>query len=240
MLTVKNKTRYKLNKFKGLTEFKNDCKGYYPMSIAAEQILLKRAKAGDIKARNILIVNNIPALVSIAKALYREDLDIPLVDLVMESILAMLKSIKRFGHVENVITDVKFMSYAVWWVRQYMNKYLHKEYKQHLPSLELYSLWHEELDYVKRLHQLFATNDNCMLEIEKQGSKRFHFILNKLPCNIKYLFICRFVLDMTYQGIADITYTSRQNIQAKILKYIKKLQKNYPDELNKLMKETYE
>ena len=74
--------------------------------------LSKKAKKGDIKARQKLVESNYRLVISIAKKYHRKDIDFN--DLLQESCTGLLKAVDRFdpdlGH--------KFSTYACWWIKQ--------------------------------------------------------------------------------------------------------------------------
>ena len=78
-----------------------------------EQIKLAvRAKAGDKKAFDELIECNLRFVISIAKE-YKAS-GIPLEDLISDGNMGLMEAVNRFDETKGF----KFISYAVWWVRQ--------------------------------------------------------------------------------------------------------------------------
>jgi len=85
----------------------------YPLLSREEEInLSERLKEGDEKAADKLITSNLRFVVSIAKK-YRH-LGLPLSDLISEGNLGLIKAVKRFDQTK----DARFISYAVWWIKQ--------------------------------------------------------------------------------------------------------------------------
>ncbi len=74
--------------------------------------LIKKAQQGDREAVEKLLYANLRYVVAIAKK-YR-DRGVPLADLINEGNMGLLRAIKRFDLSKNV----RFMSYAIWWVKQ--------------------------------------------------------------------------------------------------------------------------
>jgi RNA polymerase primary sigma factor len=79
---------------------------------AEEQQLARRVKAGDETALRRLIEGNLRFVVSYAKR-YR-GLGVPFLDLIHEGNLGLMEAARRFDPERNV----KFITYAVWWIRQ--------------------------------------------------------------------------------------------------------------------------
>ena len=77
-----------------------------------EQELIKKAQKGDREAVEKLLYANLRYVVAIAKKY--KDRGVPLADLINEGNMGLLKAIKRFDPKRNV----RFMSYAIWWVKQ--------------------------------------------------------------------------------------------------------------------------
>jgi RNA polymerase primary sigma factor len=76
-----------------------------------EKALLAKAKAGDKEAAHAVVAGNIRFVVAVCWN-YRNR-GLPLPDLISEGNLALYQAIEHFDH-----SEVRFISYAVWWVRQ--------------------------------------------------------------------------------------------------------------------------
>ncbi|MCH8838911.1 MAG: RNA polymerase sigma factor RpoD/SigA [Candidatus Marinimicrobia bacterium] len=85
---------------------------YEPLAPQKEIELTQRIKKGDRKASNELIVSNLRFVVSVAKKFQGQGR--PLEDLISEGNLGLIKAAERFDETRGF----KFISYAVWWVRQ--------------------------------------------------------------------------------------------------------------------------
>jgi len=87
--------------------------GKHPMlSPEEEKDLAIRAKQGDKEALKKLVEGNLRFVVSIAKNFM--GWGVPLTDLIAAGNLGLIEAAKRFDPDKNV----KFISYAVWWIRQ--------------------------------------------------------------------------------------------------------------------------
>jgi RNA polymerase primary sigma factor len=86
--------------------------GRYPLLTRAEEVrLAKRVEAGDGEARQRLVECNLRLVVTIARSYQRPGIDF--LDLIQEGTLGLMRAAERYDWRR----DVKFSTYAAWWIR---------------------------------------------------------------------------------------------------------------------------
>lgn len=110
-----------VNDFTRTTEiYYNELKKFKPLTRAKEKKLIKKCKKGNLKAKNEIIEANLKFVFDIAKKYTGRG--VPILELISEGNMGLLKAIDKFDETR----DVKFISYAVWWIRQAMSDAIKK------------------------------------------------------------------------------------------------------------------
>ena len=89
------------------------------LSLEEEKELGKRAKEGDKEAQNELVIHNLRFVISVAKQYQHQGL--PLEDLISAGHEGLIIAAQKY----DVDRGFKFISYAVWWIRQSILKALY-------------------------------------------------------------------------------------------------------------------
>ena len=82
------------------------------LTVEEESSLARRAFRGDVEAQEKLARHNVRFVVSVAKKF--QNRGVPLMDLIGEGNLGLMTAARKF----DPDRGVKFISYAVWWIRQ--------------------------------------------------------------------------------------------------------------------------
>jgi RNA polymerase primary sigma factor len=89
-----------------------------PLRREEEHALALRARAGDVAARQKLARHNLAFVVAIAR---RQRLgSVRLDDVIQEGNVGLMKAVEKF----DPHAGTRFSTYAVWWIRAYVGKYL--------------------------------------------------------------------------------------------------------------------
>src|SRR5438132_5799661 len=95
-----------------LTVYLHEISRYPLLTRHEETKLARRIHGGDAKAMNALVCANLRFVVSVAKRYQHQG--VPLADLINEGNLGLIRAAEKFDEEKGV----KFISYAVWWIRQ--------------------------------------------------------------------------------------------------------------------------
>jgi len=96
----------------GLSQYYKSIAPYYHLSLAEEIELGKKIRQGDKEALNTLIIANLKFVVSVASKY--KNTSVPLQDIISKGNIGLIEAAKRYNPDKNV----KFITYAVWWIRQ--------------------------------------------------------------------------------------------------------------------------
>ncbi|MFP4522185.1 MAG: RNA polymerase sigma factor RpoD/SigA [Fibrobacterota bacterium] len=97
---------------KSIACYLNDIRKTHPLSREEEQEIFRRINSGDEKAKETIINANLRFVVSVA--LKYQNQGMPLSDLINEGNMGLIRAVESFDTERNI----KFISYAVWWIRQ--------------------------------------------------------------------------------------------------------------------------
>ena len=91
----------------------------YPLLTRDQEVDIgRRLRKGDQEARRLMMASNLRLVISIAKR-YQDHM--PLLDLVQEGVLGLVRAVDKFDH----RLGFKFSTYATWWIRQAIVRSIH-------------------------------------------------------------------------------------------------------------------
>lgn len=99
-----------------ISYYLEDIRKYRILDKDEEMELLKKAKNGDMEAKNELILCNLRLVVNIAKNYINRGLS--LIDLISEGNFGLIYAIEKF----DMDKGFRFSTYAVWWIKQSITK----------------------------------------------------------------------------------------------------------------------
>lgn len=218
--TTSVKTYYK--------ELKN-CK---PISFEEEQKLIKKAKKNNLKAKNTILTSNLKFVFDVAKKY--KGCGVDLNDLISEGNMGLTKAIDKFDESRNV----KFITYAVWWIRQSIQEYIKK--RQISESYEVRDELNELIqdgglseddeddEHLIRIDVLASNeNEDSKKEIDINQQNIVGNLLVKLNERERQIVECYFGLnnndEMTLEEIGEILKISKERVRQIKLSALRKL-----------------
>ena len=162
------------NDSQGLSHYLRRLGGHKQLTREEEYDLSRRAKKGDEQARALLARSNLPFVVSVAKKFAHRGARLD--DLVQEGNVGLMKAIEHFDPKKNV----RFATYAVWWIRAYITRYLKDNRSQvrggesermsmHDFSLDAPLDDESEMTYLDRIEDHSPAPDETYLSQEKNS-----------------------------------------------------------------------
>ncbi len=135
-----------------------------------EVTLARRIKSGDADALSKLVKSNLRFVVSVAKQYQNQGMGLP--DLINEGNLGLMKAAQRFDETRGF----KFISYAVWWIRQAILQALAEQAR-------IVRLPVNKIGSINRINKAFARLEQ---EFEREpSSQEIADILEMIPEDVK-------------------------------------------------------
>lgn len=139
-----------------VTCYYNELKKFKPLTRAKEKRLLKRCKKGSIKAKNEILESNLRFVFDIAR--HYTGRGVPISDLISDGNMGLLRAIDKF----DVNKNVKFISYAVWWIKQAMLESIKKKNLINFVDIE------PNVNSSDSIAKKMASNENEEIEYESK------------------------------------------------------------------------
>src|SRR5512147_28857 len=104
--------------FDELAPYLKAVREFPPLTRDEEHALALRARKGDVRAKQKLVRHNLAFVVAIARKQRRGT--VRLDDLIQEGNVGLMRAVEKF----DPHAGTRFSTYAVWWIRAYVGKYL--------------------------------------------------------------------------------------------------------------------
>ena len=111
-------TRRGSTEFEELAPYLRAVREFPPLSRGEEHALALRVRKGDVAARQKFVRHNLAFVIAIARKLRRGS--VPLDDLIQEGNMGLMRAVEKF----DPHAGTRFSTYAIWWIRAYVGKYL--------------------------------------------------------------------------------------------------------------------
>lgn len=173
-------SRYPSSDFENYTR---KIKDYSLLTPEEELDLARRYRQGDIEAGKKIITSNLRFVVKIAQPYFH--LGYGPLEIVQEGNMGLVKALTRF----DPDMGVRFICYAIWWIKAYIKNFIHKSYQVHTGRLthakglvSLDSTIPSDTDHEESLldHLLYEGPDQDDFYSYKE---RHAYLLNLLRCD---------------------------------------------------------
>ena len=156
-------------------QYLNDISRYPLLTREQETILLKKSAEGNKAALDMLVNANLRFVVNIANLYKGRGLDI--MELINEGNMGLIEAARRFDRSQNI----KFISYAVWWIRQNITRALSEKGRMIRISAEKELMLSRFNRHAKDMHQVvggtYTVNVNKLEGLSKYKANEIERIL---------------------------------------------------------------
>ena len=196
-----------------------ELKKYNPIPKEEELELIKKAKKNNLMARQKVLSSNLKFVFNIAK-IYKGR-GVAMEDLIAEGNMGLVKALDKF----DTSKDVKFFSYAVWWIRQSMQEAIKKHQLQSSLEVSEEEVYEHNNPHPfiengsnedKVVGQLSDEEDCETKELNKYQTMILNKILHKIDKRAQYIIKSYYGLDkeeMTLEEIGKELNLSRERVR---------------------------
>ena len=196
-----------------------ELKKYNPIPKEEELELIKKAKKNNLMARQKVLSSNLKFVFNIAK-IYKGR-GVAMEDLIAEGNMGLVKALDKF----DTSKDVKFFSYAVWWIRQSMQEAIKKHQLQSSVEISEEEVYEHTNPHpfiengdneTKVVGQLSDEEDGERKELNKYQTMILNKILHKIDARAQYIIKSYYGIDkeeMTLEEIGKELNLSRERVR---------------------------
>ena len=145
-----------------LSNYIREISDYKSLTPAEEKEFARKAKEGDLEAKQKLIKANLKLVVTIAKKAIHMS-KIPMIDLIQEGNLGLMVAVEKF----NYKLGYKFATYASWWIKQAMFKAISEQ--SNCMKIPVYI--QETLSKFSKIKREMEYANNCQVKTEDVAKK---------------------------------------------------------------------
>ena len=145
-----------------LSNYIREISDYKSLTPAEEKEFARKAKEGDLQAKQKLIKANLKLVVTIAKKAIHMS-KIPMIDLIQEGNLGLMVAVEKF----NYKLGYKFATYASWWIKQAMFKAISEQ--SNCMKIPVYI--QETLSKFSKIKREMEYANNCQVKTEDVAKK---------------------------------------------------------------------
>jgi RNA polymerase primary sigma factor len=150
--------------------YMRDISRYTPLSSKEEASLAVRIRRGDRVALNRLVKSNLRFVISVARNYKNQG--VPLSDLISEGNIGLIRAAHKFDEKKNF----RFISYAVWWIRQAILQALARQSRLMKVPLNRVGIIYQVGKVRERLEQRHGRTPETR-EIAREGKMREDVVL---------------------------------------------------------------
>lgn len=201
------------------------------LTFEEELELSKRIQKGDKQARRRLIEANLRLVVKIARGYLTTD--VSLMDLIQEGNMGLMRAVDKYDHAK----QVRFSTYAAWWIRQVITRYLSDKRR-------IIRLPHRKEEVLRKIQRAYHTLSQLHMrqpKIEEIAAEigvpqeEVEFILSLVRDIISFeleksdgesVTAIEFHEDYTYNPERDFMKKSSREATLKVLNHLKEREKN--------------
>ena len=200
-----------------VTTYYKELGKYRPIQKDEETKLIIRAKNGDINAQNKILEANLRFVFNIAKRY--KGMGVPLLDLISEGNLGLMKAIKKF----DPNRDNKFITYAVWWVRESIKQFIKENTTTYTVDCSIYEddedaptnfISDESKSEEDHKKEVISQLLSKLTEREKEIIEKYYGLNGKEEKNLEEI---GKELGLTKERIRKIKWSALQKMRSEIL-----------------------
>lgn len=212
---------------KELTLYFEEIQHIRKLTVKEEKELSIKIQNGDKNALNKLVYHNLRFVVNIAKK-YR-DRGVPFADIISEGNLGLIHAASKFDGSKNV----KFISYAVWWIKNSINECIDNYNREHeYVQCESYvfdkqkdlELQYEKVneDFENKINSLQSQKDaikslmQCLREREIKILTLFYGLADGKEMTLDEVGKC---MNLTNERVRQIKDTAISKLKTRVLSY---------------------